>query len=179
MGPAEHPSGTVTESVQLAPLSAHERAYLRRRDTGATRVGLFKDGALMVLVAVGVALTPTLHSFWPLFGFGIALLVGAALAIAIYAMSKNLRADLSAGVKHWDNGTVNSMWIHPGAEAGERPTYRLEISVDGDGTPRTLSFTITARCYETVAPRDRVRIAYAPRSLWLLNLIDGDYEYTA
>lgn len=165
-----------------APLDAREREYLRSKQTEAQPRASFAITAAMVASAL-VGLLACGHSFspWAWFGFGVAMLAGLGLSYAACRNELDLRDDLAAGVKRWSEGRVERMWSHDDGESWP-PGYRIEIAFDGDEDPQAglpAGFAVHWHCYQTVRPGDRVRVAYSPKSHYLLNLVDGEYEYVA
>lgn len=165
-----------------APLDARERAYLRSKQTESwPRASFAITAAMVVSVLAGLILSERTFSPWAWFGFGVAMLAGLGLSYAACRNELDVRADLATGVKRWGEGKVERMWSHDDGESWP-PGYRIEIAFDGDdgaqaGLPS--GFSVHWHCYETVQPGDRVRVAYSPKSHYLLNLIDGEYEYVA
>lgn len=140
-----------------------------------------------IAAALTVSMLPVLIrsaepvSPWAWFGFGTVTMIALGFSYAICRNELDLRAGIAAGVKRWGEGTVTRMSSHDDGESWP-PGYRIEIAFDagdGPGAKPPSGFAVHWRCYETVRPGDRVRVAYSPKSHHLLNLIDGDYEYVA
>lgn len=165
-----------------APLDARERDYLRSKQTEFWPQASFAiNAALIVTVLVALIRSEEAFSPWAWFGFGVTMLVGLGLSYTICRNELDLRADLAAGVKRWGEGTVERMWSHDDGESWP-PSYRIEIAFDADDGSQANpppGFAVYWHCYETVRTGDRVRVAYSPKSHYLLNLIDGEYEYVA
>ncbi len=173
------PRSTAAVPGQSTPLDVRERAYLHSRCGEASPLlNLAITIALPILAVVGIVQSPELHSFWPLFGLGIAVVLGAAFSLSVYFDETDLRADLAGGAKLWREGAIASMWMREDAEGG-RPLHRLNIAVDGEDPECPLGFSVPGWCYDALAPGDRVRIAYAPRSRCLLDLIGEGCVYAA
>lgn len=161
-----------------AALGARERDYLRSRLSPTSPALQLAGGMTVAAACIGlVVASPELHGFWSMFGFGGIALVMLLFALHLYGEQTALRADLQRGVKRWSEGRVHDRTRAEDSESGG-VRYRVQVAVDGDaGTP--LDFPISQACYEAIAHGDRVRIAYAPNSGLLLDLIHGEYRYAA
>lgn len=161
-----------------AALGARERDYLRTRLSPTSPALQLAGGVAVAAACIGlVVASPALHGLWSLFGFGVIALVMLLFALHLYGEQTALRADLRQGVKRWSAGRVHDRTRTQDSESGA-VRYRVYVAVDGDaGAP--LDFPISQACYEAIAQGDRVRIAYAPNSGLLLDLIDGEYRYAA
>ncbi|QWP76271.1 hypothetical protein J5226_22210 [Lysobacter sp. K5869] len=165
-----------------APLDAREREYLRSKQIEVWPQASFAiNAALFVSMLVVLIRSDEAFSPWAWFGFGALMLIALGLSYTICRDQLDLRADLAAGVKRWREGTVARMWSHDDGESWP-PGYRIEIAFDPGDDPNANpppGFSVYWHCYETVRLGDRVRVAYSPKSHYLLNLIDGEYEYAA
>ncbi|RDZ29153.1 hypothetical protein [Lysobacter silvisoli] len=159
-------------------LDARERSYLRTRLSSTPPILQLADGLIAVAVCIGmVVASPELHGFWSIFGFGVMALIMLLFALHLHGEQTALRADLEQGVKRWREGRIHDRTQTEDSESGA-VGYRVYVAIDGD--PDTLmDFPIPQDCYEAIAQGDRVRIAYAPKSGLLLDLIDGSYEFAA
>ena len=168
----------IDDSTDHAPLDTRERDYLRSRLAPTPPALQLAGGLGAVAVCVGMVIaSPELHGFWSVFGFGVLAVIMLLFALHLYGEQTALRADLQRGVKRWSEGRVHDRTQTEDSESGA-VRYRVYVAVDGDaGAP--LDFPISQACYEAVAQGDRVRIAHAPHSGLLLDLIDGEYRYAA
>lgn len=173
-------------AADSAPLNARELDHLRSQ-MSAIPPRMLLTGGLMA-IATGAAMviaSPELHEGWSLFAFGALFLIGLAFTLSIYNDQRALRADVAGGIKLWRNGRVHAMTVSEDSDSG-RSIYRIEIAVDPASDsdinidadpPSPLSFTVPSACYHAIARGDRVRIAYTPHQVVLLNLVNGNHEY--
>lgn len=168
----------IDDSTDHAPLDTRERDYLRSRLAPTPPALQLAGGLGAVAVCVGMVIaSPELHGFWSMFGFGVLAVIMLLFALHLYGEQTSLRADLKQGDKLWRDGRVHELTMREDSESGA-VTYRVYIAVDGESdTP--LDFAIPQTCHDAIAQGDRVRIAYAPQSRLLLDLIDGEYRYAA
>ncbi|MEI2454384.1 hypothetical protein [Lysobacter firmicutimachus] len=184
-----------TADDERAPLDPRELDYLRAKQILRWPPSVFFSMPLASLACFvpGFVFEPEMRQWW------VFVLVGAATAfllvwaLAIYDDEMALREDVATGVKLWRDGRIDGVMIREDGETWP-PIYRLYIAIDGsapdggsidanasdgEGSQPLLGFSVPAGCYDAVGPGDRVRIAYSPKSLRLLNLIAGDYRYVA
>ncbi|MFQ6312389.1 hypothetical protein [Lysobacter capsici] len=143
-------------------------------------------GGVMAVVtgSAMVIASPELHEGWSLFAFGALFLIGLAFTLSIYNDQRALRADVAGGIKLWRDGRVHAMTVSEDSDSG-RSNYRVEIAIDpapdsdidiDTDPPSPLSFAVDSNCYHSIAQGDRVRIAYTPHQVALLNLVNGNRE---
>lgn len=162
-----------------APLDAREREFLRARQSRGAPWLLWSSTALAVAGFVpAIYFEPEMRGFWPIAGITLAIGFMALLASSESFDQSNLRDDLGAGIKLWREGMLTGVMERDDGESWP-PTYCIYIALDGDDPELPTRFSVPWSCYRAVSTDRRVRIAYAPQSLRLLNLIEGDYEYVA
>lgn len=162
-----------------APLDARERDFLRAKQSRLAPWLLWSSTAFAVACFVpAFYFEPEMRGFWAV--AGVALAIGFMLLLAFGESfdQSNLGEDLSAGVKLWREGRLTGAMERDDGESWP-PIYCIYIALDGDDPELPTRFSVPWSCYRAVSTDRRVRIAYAPKSLRLLNLIEGDYEYIA
>lgn len=161
------------------PLDARERAFLQTKQSREAPWVLWSSTVFMVAGFVpAIVFEPDFRNFWAIAGISVAIGFMALLASFESSDQSNLRDDLEAGVKQWREGVLTGVMERDDGESWP-PIYCLYIALDGDDPELPTRFSVPWHCYEAVSTDRRVRIAYAPKSLRLFNLIQGDYEYVA
>lgn len=172
-----------TNAADSAPLDARELDYLRSQMSAIPPRMILTGGVMAVATGSAMVIAaPELHEGWSLFAFGALFLIGLAFTLSIYNDQRALRADVAGGIKLWRNGRVHAMAVSEDSDSG-RSNYRVEIAIDqasdsdSDADPPSpLSFNVPSDCYHSLAQGDRVRIAYTPHQVALLNLVNGNRE---
>lgn len=160
-------------------LDPRERAFLRAKQSREAPRVLWSCVVLgVVCFAPAFVFEPEFRNVWAIAGVSLAIGFMALLAWSESLDQSNLRDDLAAGVKLWREGELTGVMRRDDGENWP-PIYCLYIALDGDDPGLPTRFSVPWHCYEAVHTDRRVRIAYAPKSLRLLNLIDGDYQYVA
>lgn len=162
-----------------APLDARERDFLRAKRSRLAPWLLWSATAFAVACfAAAFFFEPGMRGVWPIAGAALAIGLLALLAAGESSDQFSLGDDLAAGVKLWREGRLTGAMERDDGESWP-PIYCIYVALDGDDPALPTRFSVPWSCYQAVSTDRRVRIAYAPRSLRLLNLIDGDYEYVA
>ncbi|QWP76270.1 hypothetical protein J5226_22205 [Lysobacter sp. K5869] len=162
-----------------APLDQRERDFLRAKQSRGAPWLLWTTTAIAVACFVpAIYFEPEMRGFWPIAGIALAIGFLALLALSESFDHSNLRDDLAAGVKLWREGTLTGVMKRDDGESWP-PIYCIYVALDGDDPTLPTRFSVPWSCYEAVSTDRRVRIAYAPQSLRLLYLSEGDYEYVA
>lgn len=178
-GAAPGNAATALAADGAQALDAREREFLRAKQSHAAPRTLW-SGVATALVCLALALyhEPDFRSFWPIFGMLVAIGFMALLASSESLDQNNLRDDLAAGVKLWREGVLTGVMERDDGESWP-PIYCLYIALDGEDPELPTRFSVPWHCYEAVRTDRRVRIAYAPKALRLLNLSQGEYVYVA
>jgi len=172
--------------IDSAPLDARELDQLRSRMSAIPPRMILTGGTMAVVAGAGMVIaSPELHEGWSLFAFGAMFLIALLFTLPIYNDQRALRADVAGGIKLWRDGRVQAMTVSEDSDSG-RSHYRIEIAIDPAAgsaidadPPSPLSFAVPSACYHSIAQGDRVRIAYTPHQIALLNLVNGDRECIA
>ncbi|QCW25596.1 hypothetical protein FE772_07880 [Lysobacter enzymogenes] len=177
------PDGAATAPAPVAgdaqALDARERDFLRAKQSSEAPRVLWSCVALGVVCFVpAIVFDPDFRNVWAIAGISAAIGFMALLAWSESLDQSNLRDDLAAGIKLWREGVLTGVMERDDGESWP-PIYCLYIALDGDDPELPTRFSVPWHCYEAVRTDRRVRIAYAPKALRLLNLIDGDYQYVA
>ncbi|MFK3650559.1 hypothetical protein ACI2IY_19290 [Lysobacter enzymogenes] len=173
------PATEPVPAADSAPLTERERQFLRAKQSREAPRVLWSSTVLAVVCfAPALYFEPEARGFWPIAGVSLAIGFMALLAWSESLDQANLRDDLAAGVKFWREGVLTGVMQRDDGESWP-PIYCLYIAIDGDDPELPTRFSVPWNCYEAVRTDLRVRIAYAPKALRLLNLTQGDYEYVA
>jgi len=161
------------------PLDARERAFLQAKQSREAPRVLWSCVAFGVVCFVpAIVFDPDFRNFWAIAGIAVALGFMALLAASESYDQSSLRDDLAAGIKLWREGVLTGVMERDDGESWP-PIYCIYIAFDGDDPELPTRFSVPWHCYEAVRTDQRVRAAYSPKSLRLLNLIQGEYDYVA
>lgn len=174
--PATAPAPAPADGV---PLDERERAFLRAKQSTAAPRALWSSVVFGVVCFVpAIIFEPDFRNIWLIGGICVALGFMALLAASESYDQSSLRDDLAAGVKLWREGVLTGVMERDDGESWP-PIYCIYIALDGDDPKLPTRFSVPWHCYEAVHTDQRVRIAYAPKALRLLNLTQGEYDYVA
>ncbi|MGO1068581.1 hypothetical protein [Lysobacter sp. CA199] len=156
-----------TDEAQTQPLSELEIDRLTELDSG----GYLEALAFLVVPIVTVIVSDRYSAgmVWPV--VVTSCVVFGLMLLGHFGVRAAIRADIDAGIKRFATARVVKL-----IESDEYPFYRLEML--SEETPaQTFRFTARPSLNLKIVENERVRIAYAPASKTIMNIVAASCEY--